>query len=299
MAYAIPFVRELEFEYGDADRLSPMIRRVICRNPGAFTFMGTGTYIIGNGNVAVIDAGPPSPEHVDAILAATEGEIITHQLITHTHMDHSPAARLLKERTGAETWGYGPPDPLADGEKVEEGHDFDFAPDHVIRDGDVIKGDGWTMECVHTPGHTSNHICFGLREEKALFTGDHIMGWSTTIVSPPDGNMTAYFNSLEKLLARDQDEIYYPTHGAPIKDVHNYVRAYRAHRQLRESQIVDVLKDGPKTIPEMVAIMYVDVDKKLHRPAGRSVLAHLVHMTGDGRVKADGGAATSDAVYSV
>ncbi|WP_417516279.1 MBL fold metallo-hydrolase [Minwuia sp.] len=299
MAYAIPFVRELEFEYGAVDRLSPLIRRVICRNPGAFTFMGTGTYIIGNGKVAVVDAGPPYQEHVDAILKATEGETITHQLITHTHMDHSPAARLLKEATGAETWGYGPPDGGPEGEKVEEGHDFDFVPDHAIRDGDVIEGDGWTMECVHTPGHTSNHICFGLREEKALFTGDHIMGWSTTIVSPPDGNMAAYFNSLEKLLRREDDEIYYPTHGAPIKDVHDYVRAYRAHRQLRETQIVDVLKDGPKTIPEMVAIMYADVDKKLHRPAGRSVLAHLVHMTGDGRVKAEGGTATSDAVYSV
>lgn len=297
MAYAIPFVREMNFEYGEPDELSPLIRRVVCRNPGAFTFMGTGTYIIGRGKVAVVDAGPPDPQHAEAVLKAVEGETITHQLITHTHMDHSPAARLIKEATGAETWGYGPHGGDRGGAKVEEGGDHDFRPDHTVRDGDVIQGDGWTVECVHTPGHTSNHICFGLREEKALFTGDHIMGWSTTIVSPPDGNMTDYFASLDKLLERD-DEIYYPTHGAPIGQVHNFVRAYRAHRQLREEQITRVLADGPKTIPEMVAVMYADVDKSLHRAAARSVYAHLLHMAGDGRVKTDG-EATADAVYRV
>ena len=297
MAYAIPFVREMDFEYGEPDELSPLIRRVVCRNPGAFTFMGTGTYIIGRGKVAVVDAGPPDPQHAEAVLKAVEGETITHQLITHTHMDHSPAARLIKEATGAETWGYGPHGGDRGGAKVEEGGDHDFRPDHTVRDGDIIQGDGWTVECVHTPGHTSNHICFGLREEKALFTGDHIMGWSTTIVSPPDGNMTDYFASLDKLLERD-DEIYYPTHGAPIGQVHNFVRAYRAHRQLREEQITRVLADGPKTIPEMVAVMYADVDKSLHRAAARSVYAHLLHMAGDGRVKTDG-EATADAVYRV
>ncbi|WP_416896846.1 MAG: MBL fold metallo-hydrolase [Minwuia sp.] len=297
MAYAIPFIRELDIEYGEVDRLTPLIRRVVCPNPGAFTFKGTGTYIIGEGNVAVIDAGPADPKHVDAILRATEGETITHQLVTHTHVDHSPGARLLKEKTGAKTWAYGPHGSGKDGPKVEEGGDFDFDPDHQVRDGDVIEGDGWSVECVHTPGHTSNHICFALREEKALFTGDHIMGWSTTIVSPPDGDMTDYFNSLDKLLARD-DAIYYPTHGAPIRDVHNYVQAYKSHRQLRENQILDVLKSGPKTIPEMVAVMYADVDKSLHRAAARSVYAHLVHMTGDGRVKTDG-APTEKSVYSV
>lgn len=297
MAYAIPFVREMDFEYGEPDELSPLIRRVVCRNPGAFTFMGTGTYIIGRGKVAVVDAGPPDPQHAEAVLKAVEGETITHQLITHTHMDHSPAARLIKEATGAETWGYGPHGGDRGGAKVEEGGDHDFRPDHTVRDGNVIEGDGWTVECVHTPGHTSNHICFGLREEKALFTGDHIMGWSTTIVSPPDGNMTDYFASLDKLLERD-DEIYYPTHGAPIGQVHNFVRAYRAHRQLREEQITRVLADGPKTIPEMVAVMYADVDKSLHRAAARSVYAHLLHMAGDGRVKTDG-EATADAIYRV
>ncbi|WP_206419991.1 MBL fold metallo-hydrolase [Minwuia thermotolerans] len=297
MAYAIPFVREMDFEYGEPDRLSPLIRRVVCRNPGAFTFMGTGTYIIGEGRVAIVDAGPADPNHIAAVLKAVEGETVTHQLVTHTHVDHSPGARLIKEATGAETWAYGPHGSGKDGPKVEEGGDFDFVPDHQVRDGDVIEGDGWSVECVHTPGHTSNHICFGLREEKALFTGDHIMGWSTTIVSPPDGDMTDYFASLDKLLARD-DVRYYPTHGVPIDNVHDFVRAYRAHRQLREQQILEVLADGPKTIPEMVAVMYADVDRSLHRAAARSVFAHLLHMTGDGRVKADG-EPTANAAYRV
>ncbi|MEC9347014.1 MAG: MBL fold metallo-hydrolase [Pseudomonadota bacterium] len=287
MAYAIPFVRELEFTYGQPDRLSPLIRRVICNNPGGFTFHGTGTYIIGHGNVAIVDAGPLDEVHVAAVLKAVEGETVTHQLVTHTHMDHSPAARLIKEATGARTWAYGPHGGERGGPKVEEGGDHDFTPDHVVRDGDVVQGDGWSVEAVFTPGHTSNHVCFALREEKALFTGDHVMGWSTTVVSPPDGNMTAYYDSLRKLLERD-DEVYYPTHGAPIRDVKTYVRAYLSHREMREQQILDVLKDGPKTIPAMVEIMYADVPKHLHGAAGRSVLAHLIHMAADGRVKTDG-----------
>ncbi len=286
MAYAIPFVRELEFQYGEPAELSPLVRRVICNNPGGFTFQGTGTYIIGRGKVAIVDAGPLDKQHVEAVLRAVEGETVTHQLITHTHIDHSPAARLVKEATGALTWGYGPHGGDRGGPKVEEGGDHDFAPDHVIRDGDIIEGDGWSVEAVHTPGHTSNHICFALREEKALFTGDHVMGWSTTVVSPPDGNMTDYFSSLDKLLARD-DVRYYPTHGAPIENVHDYVRAYRAHRQLRESQILELLQTGPRTIPDMVATMYADVPANLHPAAARSVLAHLIHMVHDGRVATD------------
>ena len=297
MAYAIPFVRELDFEYGEPAELSPLVRRVICNNPGGFTFHGTGTYIIGRGKVAIVDAGPLDERHVESVLRAVEGETVTHQLITHTHIDHSPAARLIKDATGAQTWGYGPHGGDRGGPKVEEGGDHDFAPDHVIRDGDIVEGDGWSVEAVHTPGHTSNHICFGLREEKALFTGDHVMGWSTTVVSPPDGNMTDYFNSLEKLLERD-DQRYYPTHGAPIENVHDFVRAYRAHRQLRESQILDLLKGGPRTIPAMVATMYADVPQNLHSAAARSVLAHLIHMVHDGRVAVDG-TADAQAIYRV
>ncbi len=297
MAAQIPFVRQLEFEYGAAAEISPLIRRVIAENPSAFTFHGTGTYIIGRGKVAIIDPGPALPAHVDAVLKAVEGEQVSHILITHTHMDHSPAAKAVKAATGATTYGFGPHGGSRGGDKVEEGGDYDFQPDMVTGDGDVIEGDGWTVEAVHTPGHTSNHLCFALRDEKVLFTGDHIMGWSTTIVSPPDGDMAAYMASLDKLLARD-DQRYWPTHGPHIDQPQDFVRAYIAHRRAREDQILACLKDGPKQIPEMVEVMYADVGQHLHRAAARSVLAHMIHMAAEGRVKCEGGP-TAEAVYSL
>ena len=283
----IPFNKRLEFSYGVADRVSPLIRRVVAENPSAFTFHGTGTYIVGTGKVAVIDPGPDIAAHVDALVASLDGETVSHIVITHTHIDHSPAAKLLKALTGAATYGFGPHGGGRDSETVEEGADRDFAPDHVIRDGDVITGDGWTLEAVHTPGHTSNHLCFGLREENALFSGDHVMGWSTTVVSPPDGDMFAYMNSLEKLLARSEG-LYYPTHGAPITDPPPYVAALLDHRHDREEQILACLAGGISHIPDMVARMYADIDKRLHHAAGRSVLAHLIHMVETGRVVSDG-----------
>ena len=195
---AVPFVHEQSVAYGVAARVSPLVRRVVADNPSAFTYHGTGTYIIGHGEVAVVDAGPADPRHVEAILEATRGETITHQLVTHTHSDHSPATAPLKAASGASTWAFGPHGSgRATGEVVvEEGGDMDFRPDHKVRHGDVIAGKGWTVECVFTPGHTSNHMCFALREERALFSGDHVMGWSTTVVAPPDGDMAAYMRSL-------------------------------------------------------------------------------------------------------
>ena len=209
MGTQIPFRRELEFEYGRADRVGPRIRRVIAENPSPFTLYGTGTYILGNGEVAVIDPGPADPQHVQAILDATRGETITHVLVTHTHTDHSPGCALLKKKIDVPTYAYGPhgAGKLEEGVPVEEGGDMDFEPDHLIRHGDVIEGGDWSVECVYTPGHTSNHMCFQLREDRALFTGDHIMGWSTSIISPPDGDMAAYMASLELLRERD-DEVY-------------------------------------------------------------------------------------------
>ena len=191
MTIKIPYVRDMTFEYGKADRVSPMIRRVVAGNPSAFTFHGTGTYIVGHGAVAVIDPGPLLDSHVDALVRALGPERVTHIVITHTHRDHSPAARPLKQATGAPTYGFGPHGSgRADGGgEVEEGADRDFVPDVRVRDGDRIEGDGWTLEAVHTPGHTSNHLCYALLEENALFPGDHVMGWSTTVVSPPDGDM--------------------------------------------------------------------------------------------------------------
>ncbi|PJI42312.1 MBL fold metallo-hydrolase [Ferrovibrio sp.] len=306
---SIPFVKDLQFSYGTVSGLSPLVRRVIASNPSAFTFHGTGTYILGHRDgVAVIDPGPDDAAHIEALLQNLDGETVTHILITHTHRDHSPGARLLKQRTGAPTYGFGPHPPAktVDGVVVEEGGDHDFVPDHVVTDGEVIRGKGWTVTALHTPGHISNHLCFALHEEKALFSGDHVMGWSTTVISPPDGNMTDYYASLKKLLPRD-DVRYYPTHGAPIDAMNtghspqHFVRELIKHREAREAQIVDCLtKNGPQTIPQMVTVMYAEVPKYLHPAAARSVLAHLIHMVGDGRVAVDGGGEADEAaVYRV
>ncbi|MBE09520.1 MAG: MBL fold metallo-hydrolase [Rhodospirillaceae bacterium] len=284
---SIPFVRDVEFEYGVVDQVSPLIRRVICNNPGGFTFHGTGTYIIGQGEVAVIDPGPLDDDHIAALERAVQGETVTHILITHTHRDHSPAAAPFKKLTGAPTYGYGPHGGDRGGPKVEEGGDYEFVPDHVIKDGDVIEGKGWTFEAIHTPGHTSNHICFALREENAIFTGDHVMGWSTSVISPPDGNMSDYMSSLRKILTREE-EIYWPTHGPAITGPKAHVEAFITHRSGREDAILECIRDGRNTIPAMVEVMYADVDKRLHRAAGRSVFAHLLHMAETGRVTADG-----------
>ncbi|MFN3233124.1 MAG: MBL fold metallo-hydrolase [Alphaproteobacteria bacterium] len=282
----IPFVKEIEFDYGVMQQVAPGIRRIIANNPGPFTYTGTGTYVIGNGHVAVIDPGPDMPEHIDALLSALEGETISHILITHTHSDHSPGTKQLKAATGAVTYGYGPHGGKR-GQKAEEGGDWDFVPDHEIRHGDIIEGKGWSVEALYTPGHISNHICYAYREEKALFTGDHVMGWSTSVISPPDGNMTDYMAALRLLLDRD-DRVYWPTHGAPILEPRPFVEAYIAHREDREDQIMDCLRQGVRDIPSMVKIMYAAVPEILHPAAGRSVQAHLIHMQETGRVRPDG-----------
>lgn len=292
---SIPFRRELQFEYGVADRLSPLIRRVIAHNPSAFTFHGTGTYIIGEGNVAVIDPGPDDAAHVASIEQAVAGETVSHIVITHTHRDHSPAAAALKASTGAPTYGFGPHGSgriSGGGGDVEEGADWDFKPDVKVNDGDVIAGDGWSLQGVYTPGHTSNHMCFQLVEEKTLFSGDHVMGWSTTIVSPPDGDMRQYMASLKKLLPRD-DVRYWPTHGPAIEAPQEFVSALIGHRENREVQILDCVKKDIHTIPEMVQEMYQDVPKHLHPAAARSVLSHIIHMVDDGRLAASGDVAAA------
>lgn len=289
MGVEIPFVRDIQFEYGDSMQVSPLIRRVIANNPSAFTYTGTGTYIIGHGEVAVIDPGPRDMQHFDALMKALQGELVTHILITHTHSDHSPLARELKALTGARTYGYGPHGgDGGDDVKVEEDGDQDFQPDQRVRHGDVLQGEDWSVECVFTPGHTSNHMCYALREEKALFTGDHVMGWSTSVISPPDGNMQAYMASLRLLLARD-DEIYWPTHGPAIRDPKPFLRAFIAHREDRERQIMEQLANGQRRISEIVPVLYANVDKRLHPAAARSVLAHMEHLVALGRVRTEGG----------
>lgn len=291
--------------------MSPLVRRVTARNSGPFTYHGTGTYLVGRGKVAVIDPGPDDDAHIAAIMAATSHETITHILVTHTHLDHSPGAAPLKRLTGAPTYGFGPHGGIAsdDDVRVEEGGDMNFTPDHAIVDGDAIRGAGFTFTALHTPGHTSNHLCFAFEEECALFTGDHVMGWSTTVVVPPDGDMEKYYTSLERLLSRN-DQIYYPTHGGPIGDPigghadrhapdlqnrdpqnrnpQNFVRALIAHRRAREDQLLAVLAKAPAGIPAMVAEIYTDVEKRLHAAAAQSVFAHLIAMVRDGRVTTTG-----------
>jgi glyoxylase-like metal-dependent hydrolase (beta-lactamase superfamily II) len=286
---AIAFDRSFDAPYGANVQVSPLIHRVLAPNPGPFTFKGTGVYIVGTKDVAVIDPGPDLPEHIEALKRALDGKRVGHILVTHTHSDHSPAAQPLKEWSGAKTYAFGPhgSGKAEEGVKVEEGGDMSFAPDVTVRDDETISGADYTFDCVFTPGHTSNHMCFALREEEALFTGDHVMGWSTTVVAPPDGDMAAYMASLRKLHARD-DEILWPTHGGPVKNPKPFLEAYIDHRMAREAQIAAALSDGIDAIPAIVARLYADIDRHLHPAAARSVLAHLIQMTQDGRVAVEG-----------
>lgn len=275
--------------YGEAVEVAPGLRRVLARNPNPFTFHGTGTYLVGRGNVAVIDPGPLIDEHVQAILAATRGESITHIFVTHTHNDHSPATAPLKAATGAIVYGCGPHGVrrAEDGVAVEEGGDRDFRPDVEMRDGDRVALGSTSVQAVFTPGHTSNHVCFALGDGSAFFPGDHVMGWSTTVIAPPDGDMAAYFRSLERLLSLPEAP-YYPTHGNPIARPHDYVRQLIAHRHAREAQIAACLARGLDTIAAMVPVIYSEVDPRLHPAASRSVLAHLQHMVATGRAACEG-----------
>ncbi|WP_304187279.1 MBL fold metallo-hydrolase [Phenylobacterium aquaticum] len=285
----IPYVREIKFDYGACDQVSPLIRRVVANNPGPFTYLGTGTYIVGRGEVAVIDPGPDLPEHLDAILAAIPGERVSHILVTHHHSDHSPLAGPLKAKTGAPIHGCAVGARAAESMVVTEaGSDFGFTPDiSLCGGGQVLQGPGWTLEAIATPGHTSNHICFALKEENALFSGDHIMGWSTTVVSPPDGDMTAYMESLELIKAREFTTLW-PTHGPPVTEVTPFIQAYIDHRRAREAQVLGALAQGHGRIKEMVPVLYAEVDSRLHPAAARSVLGHMIDLVRRGKVATDG-----------
>ena len=283
----IPFVRDLEFRYGEAVRVSPRVRRLIAENPGPFTYLGTGVYIIGEGEVAVIDPGPMIEQHFEALKNALKGERITHVLVTHSHMDHSPLAHPLAKWAGCQVFGIGAGSPTESEVRMEAGDDLRFKPDITVKDGDVFTGPDWTVEAITTPGHTSNHVCYALKEENALFSGDHVMGWSTTVISPPDGHMGDYFASLQKVKARGFSTIW-PTHGPPVTNVPPFIDAYITHRKAREQMILERLKAGDTLIPDMVKVIYKDVDKRLHPAACHSVLAHIIHLVETGKVSADG-----------
>lgn len=287
----IPFVRDHEIDYGRRYQVSDLIQRVVANNPGPFTYTGTGTYILGGSEpgagVAVIDPGPPDEAHLEALMAAIGERRVTHVLVTHTHRDHSPLSRPLADRTGAPILAAQPPEAVTHASgPLDEDEDESFRPDGILNGGEVIEGDGWTVEAIATPGHASNHMVFALREENALFSGDHVMGWSTTVVAPPDGDMAAYMDSLQAVAARNFSTLY-PTHGAPITDPGPFLEAYRDHRLAREAQVLERLTAGDRTIAEMVPVLYAAVDQRLWPAASLSVLAHLGKLVRDGRVAAD------------
>jgi glyoxylase-like metal-dependent hydrolase (beta-lactamase superfamily II) len=281
----IPYVREMAFGYGAPDAVSPLIRRVVARNPGPFTYLGTGTYIVGRGEVAVIDPGPDDPAHLTALLAATAGERVAEILVTHTHADHSPLARPLAEATGATVRGR--PAPGLVGAGFEEAEQTGFRPDRRIGDGERVAGPGWTLEAIATPGHASNHVGYALIEENALFSGDHVMGWSTTVISPPDGDMAEYLKSLERVAERGFATLW-PTHGPPVTEVGPFLAAYREHRLRRERQVLGELAAGRGLIAEMTPRLYADVPAGLHPAAAHSDWAHLIKLVREGRAACDG-----------
>ncbi|WNO53075.1 MBL fold metallo-hydrolase [Stakelama saccharophila] len=265
---------------GRAERLDPLVARVLAPNPSPYTNTGTQTHLVGTDDLAVIDPGPDSEAHLAALLHAIDGRPVRAILITHTHRDHSPLSRALQRETSAPILGCAPlaPDDAAGGDSP---FDRDYAPDRVLAEGEQVTGEGWTLEAVATPGHTSNHLCFALPQADALFSGDHVMGWSTTVVAPPDGDMGAYMASLDKLLRRD-DRIYYPAHGDPVTNPRRLVRGMLGHRKQREGQILRLLGRGVHRVPDMLAAMYVGIDPRLAGAAEASIRAHLIDLRGRG-----------------
>lgn len=283
---------DFEPRYGEAVELVSGVERIVCNNPSPFTFHGTNSYILGEESVAVIDPGPADDDHLAALLAAIKGRPVSHIIVTHTHMDHSPLAGKLQDETGAPILAEGPHRParplnLGETNPLEASGDNTFEPDIAIEDGDLIEGEGWTLRSIFTPGHTANHTSFALLDSDYLFSGDHVMGWATSIVAPPDGAMSEYMESLDRIMQEPQ-QTYYPGHGGRLEDAHKFVRALRAHRRIREQAVLDQIRKGRESIPEMVAVIYRNTDPKLHKAAGLSVLAHLEDLVGRGVVTTDG-----------
>jgi glyoxylase-like metal-dependent hydrolase (beta-lactamase superfamily II) len=288
----IPFNRDFPLKPGVVDEVVPGVRRVLCNNPSPFTFTGTVSYIVGHGKVAIIDPGPDNEAHAAALLEAVRGETVTHILVTHTHRDHSPNTSRIKAATGATVFAEGPhraSRPRYESEKIssESGADRDFNPDIRVGDGEMIAGGDWALEAVATPGHTANHLAFAWRDRKLLFVGDHVMGWSTSIVAPPDGSMVDYMSSLERLTKRGE-QLYFSGHGPEIQQGSRYVNFLIRHRRAREASILHRLGKGEADIPTVVRAIYIGIDPRLSGAAGYSVLAHLEDLVSRGIVATDG-----------
>lgn len=292
MADDIPFERDFPAEPGAVAALTPLVRRVLAPNGGPFTYKGTCSYIVGRGTVAIIDPGPDDPAHVAALLDAVRGETVSHIVVTHTHRDHSPAALAVQRATGAPIVGCAPhvaARPLALGEinPLDAAADKDYAPQQALADGEAVTGPGWSLVAVATPGHSMNHLAFALPEEATLFSGDHVMAWSTSIVAPPDGSMADYMASLERLRGRE-DALYWPGHGGPVKEPQRFVRALVGHRRQREASIMGRLAAGDETIAAIVPRLYEGLAPALHGAAALSVFAHLEDLVARGLAVSDG-----------
>jgi glyoxylase-like metal-dependent hydrolase (beta-lactamase superfamily II) len=300
MADDIPFDNNLDLKPDTVDEPMPGVRRIMADNPGPFTFKGTLSYIVGRGKVAIVDPGPDDPAHIGALLDAVRNETVTHIFVTHTHRDHSPAVPAIKAATGATVYAEGPhraARPLYIGEqrRLDHSGDMDFRPDVMLKDGEVVAGDGWSIEAVTTPGHTANHMAYAFKENNAMFIGDHVMAWATSIVAPPDGAMSDYMASLNKLAKRNET-IYFPGHGPAIGEASRFVAYYILHRKAREASILHRLGKGATDIPTIVRAIYIGLDPRLTGAAGLSVLAHMEDLVTRGLVETDGPPAI-DGVY--
>lgn len=287
----LDFDTRFEPAYGEPVPLAEGVVRLTVNNPSPFTFHGTNSYIIGKDTVAIIDPGPEDDRHLDALMKAIAGRPVSHILVSHTHRDHSPLAARLKALTGAPTVAEGPhrsARPLHLGEipAMDASSDSDFIPDILVGDGEAINGDGWTIRALLTPGHAANHAAFSLEGTGILFSADHVMAWSTSIVAPPDGAMSDYMSSLDRLAERD-DRVYFPGHGGPVVSPQKFVRGLKAHRKMRERAILERLVLGDRTIPEIVRAIYRDTDPRLYGAAGLSVFAHLEDLVGKGKATSD------------
>jgi glyoxylase-like metal-dependent hydrolase (beta-lactamase superfamily II) len=292
MAEDIPFDKDLALVPDKVDEPMPGVRRVLCNNPSPFTFKGTVSYIVGRGKVAIIDPGPEDAAHSAALLDAVRGETVTHIFVTHTHRDHSPGVPAIKQATGALVLAEGPhraarPLHVGDGPRLDASNDTEFRPDRALKDGEVVSGEGWTLEAITTPGHTANHMAFAFKEANVVFSGDHVMAWSTPVVAPPDGSMGDYMASLQKL-AKRTEPIYFPGHGPAVRNAPRFVAAYILHRKAREASILNRLQKGESDIPSLVQGIYSTLDPRLFKAAGMSVLAHLEDLVARGAVATDG-----------
>jgi glyoxylase-like metal-dependent hydrolase (beta-lactamase superfamily II) len=290
MSAELAFNRSVDVDYGVAEDVAPGVRRIVANNPSPYTFLGTNTYLVGSGDIAIIDPGPGDERHVEAIAAATKGMRISHILITHSHRDHCDGARALQAALGGEILSFGPTETPRGAGAPGLGSDFvdeDFVPDRKIKEGEEVRGSGYALDVLHTPGHAPDHLCFALVGQRTVFTGDHVMGWNTTVIAPPEGNMAKFLSSMQRLLTR-HDKIFLPAHGGRVLTPQRVVKAYVMHRQWRENTILACLDEGGRTIPQIVAKIHGGLDPELKDAASLSVLAHLEYLIEKNMVMAEG-----------